>query len=141
MEKILLPIDGSQICCKAFEYAKKIAKKFNSKIILFNSQDLTPPFGWLYDPVIPKNQKHNPEKITEEIVEEGKKAFEGTGINVITKTSLGDPATTILEISEREECDLIIMCTHGMSKSKRFLLGSVTNKVVLYSKIPVLVVR
>lgn len=141
MKKILLPIDGSHICSKAFEHAKKIAEKFDSKIIIFNAQDLTPPFGWLYDPVISKNEKHNPEKIAEKIVKDGKKAFDGTRINTTTKTALGDPAVTILEVAEKEECDLIIMCTHGMSKSKRFLLGSVTNKVVLHSTIPVLVVR
>jgi len=141
MKKIFLPIDGSDICPKAYEHAKKIAEKFDSEIIIFNAQDLTPPFGWLYDPVISKNEKNNPEKLAERIVNDGKKAFDNTGIKVSTKTALGNPAATIIETAEKEGCDLIIMCTHGMSKSKRFLLGSVTNKVVLHSTIPVLVIR
>lgn len=141
VKKILLPIDGSDVCPRAYEYAKKIAEKFDSEIIIFNAQDLTPPFGWLYDPVVSKDKGQDPKVIAETIVESGKEYFEGTGINVTTKTSLGDPAATILEIGEEEGCDLIIMCTHGMSRSKRFLLGSVTNKVVLYSNIPVLVIR
>lgn len=141
MKKIFLPIDGSEICPKAYEHAKKIAEKFDSEILIFNAQDLTPPFGWLYDPVISKNEKNNPEKIAARIVEDAKKSFDGTGIKVTTKTALGDPAVTILEVAEKEGCDLIIMCTHGMTRSKRFLLGSVTNKVVLHTKIPVLVIR
>lgn len=141
MKKILLPIDGSDICPKAYEHAKKIAEKFDSEIVIFNAQDLTPPFGWLYDPVISKVEEHNPEKISEKIVKDGKAAFDGTGINVTTETALGDPASTILETAKKEGCDLIIMCTHGMSRSKRFLLGSVTNKVVLHAEIPVLVIR
>ncbi len=141
MKKILLPIDGSEICPKAYEHAKKIAEKFDSEIVIFNAQDLTPPFGWLYDPIVPKNEENNLEKIGEKIVKNGMDAFSETGIKVTTKTALGDPATTILEAAKKEGCDLIIMCTHGMSRSKRFLLGSVTNKVVLHAEIPVLVIR
>ncbi|WP_432663823.1 universal stress protein [Wukongibacter baidiensis] len=141
MKKILLPIDGSEICPKAYEHAKKIAEKFDSEIVIFNAQDLTPPFGWLYDPVVSKNEENTPEKIAEKIVKDGMDAFAGTGIKVTTETALGDPATTILEAAKKEGCDLIIMCTHGMSRSKRFLLGSVTNKVVLHAEIPVLVIR
>ncbi|SHJ69934.1 universal stress protein [Paramaledivibacter caminithermalis] len=141
MKKIFLLIDGSEICPKAYEHAKKIAEKFDSQIIIFNAQDLTPPFGWLYNPVILKNEKSNPQKIAKRIVEDEKKSFNGTGIKVTTETALGDPAVTILETVEKKDCDLIIMFTHGMSRSKRFLIGSVTNKMVLHSKIPVLVIR
>ncbi len=141
IKKILLPVDGSDIGKKSYDYAKDLALKYDAEIVIFNSQDITPAFGWVYDPVIVKNDENNPEKMAERIVADTKKIFEDTGIKVSTETALGDPAITILEVVEDSDFDLIIMCTHGMSAGKRFLLGSVTNKVVHHADIPVLVVR
>ena len=53
----------------------------------------------------------------------------------------GDPAHTILEFAEQNKVDLIIMGTLGKGGLERFLLGSVTDKVVRHSKISVLVVK
>jgi len=44
-------------------------------------------------------------------------------------------------MSELENLDLIIMCTHGMGAARRFTLGSVTDKVVHYSAAPILIIR
>jgi len=141
MKKILLPIDGSEICIKSYEYAKDLAQKYNSKIVILNSQNIVPPFGWVYDPGVSKNPEHDPEILGKKIVEKAKEYFSNTGIEVETMVTTGDPAVAILQVADSQNCDLIIMCTHGMSASKRFLLGSVTNKVVHHANIPVLVIR
>ena len=52
-----------------------------------------------------------------------------------------DPFDGILAASNESGCDLIVMSTHGRRGIDRLLLGSVSNKVLTYSKIPVLVVR
>ena len=67
--------------------------------------------------------------------------FAGTDIPIKTLTCFGNPASKILDVIEQEKVDFVVMCTHGMSATKRFLIGSVTNKVVHHSKVPVLVVR
>ena len=56
-------------------------------------------------------------------------------------TPYGNPADKILEISKQDDIDLIAMSTHGRSGIGRWLLGSVTEKVVRHSDIPVLLLR
>jgi nucleotide-binding universal stress UspA family protein len=53
----------------------------------------------------------------------------------------GDPAATIIEYAKRTSHSLIAMCTHGRSGVTRWVLGSVTEKVVRHSENPVLVIR
>ena len=141
MKRILLPVDGTTTCGKAIKYARDLAENFESEVIIFNSQEVIPTFVWLNDPVIVNNTEYDPERIAKEIVEETSKCFENSDVKLKLITRIGDPAHTILEIADEENCDLIIMSTHGMKAVKRFLLGSVTNKIVHHAEIPVLVVR
>ncbi len=143
MKKILVPVDGTDSCSKALDYAKDLAEKFDSEILIFNSQEISPSFVWLNDPVIINNTEYDPEKIAHDIVEQTSELLrkKNPNLKIHLKTSLGDPAHAILDIAESEECDLILMSTHGMKAVRRFLLGSVTNKVVHHAHIPVLVVR
>lgn len=53
----------------------------------------------------------------------------------------GNPAQTILEVAERCCPDLIAMSTHGRGGIQRFLMGSVTTRVLQHAKVPLLVVR
>lgn len=53
----------------------------------------------------------------------------------------GGIAESILEVAETMQADLIVMSTHGHSRTRLFLLGSVTYQVVRHSPLPVLVVR
>ncbi len=53
----------------------------------------------------------------------------------------GEPASAILDAATQENADLILICTHGMGAARRFLLGSVTNRVVHHADIPVLIVQ
>lgn len=140
-KKILLPVDGSKAGAKSYDFAKDLALKYDAEIVIFNAQALTPAFNWAYDPVVSTSIESSPEQIAERIVEDAKKFFDDSGIKVSIKTTVGDPANAILETIEDGDYDLAIMCTHGMSAGKRFLLGSVTNKVIHHATIPVLVVR
>jgi nucleotide-binding universal stress UspA family protein len=69
------------------------------------------------------------------------KPYEDLGLKIQIKETAGDPAVEIIEEAKKGEYDLIIMRTHGMKATKRFMLGSVTDKVVHHVGIPVLVVR
>jgi nucleotide-binding universal stress UspA family protein len=63
------------------------------------------------------------------------------GIKTDTILMEGDPASVILDEAERGDYDLVIMKTHTMKKRKRFMLGSVTNKVVHHINKPILIMR
>jgi nucleotide-binding universal stress UspA family protein len=62
-------------------------------------------------------------------------------MDVKTVIRQGDPAEKILETAQKMKVDLIITGSHGRHGTKKFLLGSVSSKVVDYSKCPVMVVK
>jgi len=70
-----------------------------------------------------------------------KKVADGMKINYEGLVVEGDPASTILEFAEQNKIGLIVMGTLGKGGLERFLLGSVTDKVVKHSKTSVLVVK
>ena len=63
------------------------------------------------------------------------------GVNVETYARQGDPADAILDVAEEQNADLIIVGNKGMTGAKRFLLGSVPNKVSHHAPCSVLIIR
>jgi nucleotide-binding universal stress UspA family protein len=138
-EKIMIATDGSKQVEKAIESGIELAKLTGAKLYavyviaptIYSSRD----FGW--------------EKSLREFLEaEAKKAFtyveetgKASGIKVEPVTLQGHPADKILEFAEQEGIDLILMGTLGRTGLDRFLLGSVAEKVVRYSKIPVMIIK
>lgn len=162
MKKILLPVDGSETCFKAYETAKELAEKFESEVyVLHVRHEYTRPYlGEMVNIEIQNyvdtyhNAEHPEQKSSEgnysegllddiayKILDNAEKYFKDANIKVETKFLKGRPANTIIDYAEENSFDLIIMCTHGMSPLKRFTLGSVTNKVVHHAQIPVLVIK
>lgn len=141
-KKILLPVDQPEYSEKALSLVKDLALKYGSEVVIFNSQEVSPNIYWVNDPAMMNRSPVSNEDLSRDIVERVAAKFEGTGITVTTRTMTGDPASEILHLTEKDpEIDLIVMNTHGMSAPRRFLLGSVTNKVVHHAKIPVFVMR
>lgn len=140
MKKILLPIDGSE-SPKTYEMARSLAKQYNGTLVILHVDEPITPIYWANETLAVENPTLISTNNGETIVAEAKKHFEDDNIDIKTICKFGDPSSVIIEVSEDEECDVIVMCTHGMSAIKRFLLGSVTNKVVHHATKPVLVVR
>jgi nucleotide-binding universal stress UspA family protein len=69
------------------------------------------------------------------------KLYEKEGLDTETIITEGDPASAILDETEKGDYDMVIMKTHTMKERKRFMLGSVTNKVVHHVNIPILIIR
>ena len=63
------------------------------------------------------------------------------GLEVVHRLAMGDPSEAIVRIAEEDECDLIIISTHGRTGLTRMLLGSVAELVVRRAKCPVLTVK
>jgi nucleotide-binding universal stress UspA family protein len=63
------------------------------------------------------------------------------GVKVFTHAREGDPADAILDVAEEVEADLVMVGNKGMTGAKRFLLGSVPNKVSHHAPCSVLIVR
>ncbi len=63
------------------------------------------------------------------------------GVSVSVYPRQGDPADAVLDVAEEQDADLIIVGNKGMTGAKRFLLGSVPNKVSHHAPCSVLIIR
>jgi nucleotide-binding universal stress UspA family protein len=139
-EKILIATDGSEYTKNAVDYGIDIAKSTGAKLFAIYVVD-TAAFA-----SIPMDAAW--ESMYELLKQEGDLAVkyvaeraEAEGLKVEGNLIEGHPADEIIRYSEKNSISLIVMGTLGKSGLDRFLLGSVAEKVVRNSKIPVLVVR
>jgi nucleotide-binding universal stress UspA family protein len=139
--KILVPLDGSPLAEKALDHAVKLAKVFDSEIILFQVVHFMPIYGSpeLVAPlIVDEKQKEYAERymtrLCKEIEERGPKvrSFVKTGQQV---------AAEIIDFSKESGVDLIIMCTRGRSGISRWVLGSTAHKVLIRAETPILLLR
>jgi nucleotide-binding universal stress UspA family protein len=75
------------------------------------------------------------------LLSQAARAAEEAGIPVQTFQRQGDPADAILDIAEERDADLIVVGNKGMTGAKRFLLGSVPNRVSHHAPCSVLIIR
>jgi nucleotide-binding universal stress UspA family protein len=138
-QKILCPVDFSEHSSLALRYAEAFANASRGKLVLIHAvPDLAREISYIngnYVDTVREDLKSRAIRKLESYGPKGSPEFE-----VGRKIGEGDPAETILHIAEETATDLIVMGTHGWSGYERFLLGSVTNKVLHKSLVPVLVV-
>lgn len=139
-KKILIATDGSEYTKRAVDYAVDLAKNTEAKLYAIYVVD-TAAFA-----SIPMDAAW--ESMYELLKQEGDEATkyvsdvaQREGLEVDRLTVEGHPAEEIIKHAEKNSVDLIVMGTLGKSGLDRFLLGSVAEKVVRTSSIPVLVVR
>lgn len=145
MSKILLPTDGSEYSLKAATYSIELAKKCGSKVILLHVLDSTqfldhPIEIGLDARIMVENEK--------KLKDRGRKALQKTlalfkkaGISVETKFFYGRPHEAIVNLAEKENVDLIVIGSRGLSTLKRAMLGSVADAVSHQATCPVLIVK
>jgi nucleotide-binding universal stress UspA family protein len=146
---ILLPTDGSKLSDRAVREAVGLAKALGAKITALH---VMPTEQMLLDEffVVPvttsqslKSEfKKQAALRSKEILENVRRQAAGGGVECETATAASDsPYKAILEQATKSGCDLIMMASHGRKGVAGVLLGSETAKVLVHSKIPVLVVR
>ncbi|MFH1774756.1 MAG: universal stress protein [Methanobacteriota archaeon] len=134
MKKILVPVDGSEYADKAAEKAVELAKRYGAEISIMN---VAQPFSILLGFKSVEEMKADAENIAKKTVEKLKKQ----GVKARALGVIGDPADEIVKFAGEGKYDLIVMGSKGLTESQRFLVGSVTQKVVEYSPCSVLVVK
>lgn len=146
--KILLPTDGSKNSERAIAHALTIAEFEDAEIVVLNVVDSVYLTGLPEEDLITKSEmilEEESKRVTsrvEEIIKklEEEKDSESKEIKVSTKTIEGNAADVILKVSENEDIDLIVIASSGKHMLDRFLLGSVTEKTVRHTKVPILVI-
>lgn len=140
VNRILVPTDLSEFGALALRYAEELSTTFGAHITVMHA--LEPPFAVL-PPDLPITDIPSPDTIRKE-AEERLRAFvieqarQAAGIDVIVVE--GYPATAIQQAAHDINASLLILGTHGRRGWRRALLGSVTERVLRESMIPVLTV-
>ncbi len=146
MKKLLIAYDGSEASTKAIDVALKCSSK-DDEIILFTviPAELTESsFTNMLLPTIDLKSVVKSGSFKEKTMKkmsEITKQMEGKISKVETVVETGDAADEILLAAKKYEADIIIVGYKGYGKEGRFLLGSVTDKVVRHASKSVLVVR
>jgi len=156
-ERILVPLDGSELAEAAIPYAEEIANHFDSEITLLFVREpkaVASPMSHILQRSPERGEGANPlshildspHSMAES--EAGGLAMEEYLGQVITKAGrmnpvvlMGHPAEEIVDYADTYDIGMIIMATHGRSGIRRWALGSVADKVVRSTAKPVLIIR
>jgi nucleotide-binding universal stress UspA family protein len=143
LNRILIPIDGSDKSKKALEYALDLAEKCSSEVVLLNVfhehlwNSMVPN---LIPTILPiKEMRGSHQKMLLDALKTAKKLK--TNIKISTKLVDGRPAEKIVEVAREGKFDLIIMGSYGLGGVKELFLGSVSDRVADVAPCPVLIVK
>jgi nucleotide-binding universal stress UspA family protein len=143
-KSIVVGTDGSETATQAVHQAVDLAKEIDAKLELVSA----------YEPVSDQRLREertdvpddlqwmvNPREDVDATLKDAAEVAKEAGVKVETYARQGDPADAILDVAEEQNADLIIVGNKGMTGAKRFLLGSVPNKVSHHAPCSVLIIR
>ena len=140
VERILCPVDFSEASRYAVEHAVEAARRWNAQITIVYVHSVLVPWGPVPGihgdvPVLPAPR---PEEVTEKVHRSYPSLRARAKTDVVMAT--GSPAREIVRLAEEISADLVVMGTHGHGGFDRLVIGSVTEKVLRTTRIPVLTV-
>ena len=138
LNRILVPVDGSDCSMRAAEYAADVAKLMDSEIMLMHCHKSFPVV--LGEPYFQKAINKIAKK-SNELLHPYKIMLEGASVRCVDRILEGPAAKAICEVAEIEKVDLIVMGCRGRSDLEGLLLGSCTHRVLKTASCPVLVIR
>jgi nucleotide-binding universal stress UspA family protein len=136
--------DGSETASEAVRQATELAQQLGAKVHVVSA----------YEPIsegrlreerqqVPSDLQWmvNPREDVDQTLSAAAQGLRDAGVEVATHAREGDPADAILDVAEEENADLIVVGNKGMTGAKRFLLGSVPNKVSHHAPCSVMIIR
>ncbi|WP_424195678.1 universal stress protein [Ampullimonas aquatilis] len=142
--KILVSTDGSELSQKAVDKAIELASQLKAELVGVHvySPYPYPIYGEFIPPEMPETYLERVKEEATNFLQKLKTAAEAKGIKttVVSKESFS-PWEAIIETTKEQQCDGIVMASHGRRGVASLLLGSETQKVLTHSNVPVLVIR
>jgi nucleotide-binding universal stress UspA family protein len=143
-KKILVPTDGSDLSEQAVAAAIGFARLCHADIVALSVAEPYPlvPAAEGAMVIDPGFEIDTLEESARENVAKVSRAVQAAGLNCIALTACSMvPADDIIRVANEQGCDLIFMASHGRRGLSKLLAGSVTQHVLAYSSIPVMVLR
>jgi nucleotide-binding universal stress UspA family protein len=143
LKTIIVPLDGSPLAEMAIPYAVELASTLDLDITLVRALALPAPISMAED------QAENGQEVgdlmgkeAQDYLNEKAERLRAQGVKKISTAAVAGPAAeTIITLTEEKPQSLVVMCTHGKSGVRGWILGSVTERVTRHANEPVLVIR
>jgi nucleotide-binding universal stress UspA family protein len=142
--RILVPVDGSGPSLASVGPALEFGKLTGAEIVVLHVRPPEiPPHAVLpgMEAAVPVQRPPRPGAAEDPVAAQAADRFRASGLKVVPVSVEGDAAAEILDRSAAQEVDLIVMGTHGRSGASRWLTGSVAERVLRASTVPILLVR
>jgi nucleotide-binding universal stress UspA family protein len=141
---IVVGTDGSETASEAVRQAVELAARLGARLDIVSA----------YEPV-PRSRLHresrqlsedvewvvNPREDVDAVLREAAEVAGAAGVRAETYARRGDAADAILDVAEERDADLVVVGNRGMTGARRFLLGSVPNRVSHHAPCSVLIIR
>ena len=141
---IVVGTDGSDTATQAVRQAIELARSVGARIELVSAYEPVSDARLREESIVVPKDLHwmiNPREDVLATLEEAAGEIRAAGVEVEMFARQGDPADAILDVAEEIGADLIVVGNKGMTGAKRFLLGSVPNKVSHHAPCSVLIIR
>jgi len=139
-ERMLVPLDGSELSEVVFPYAKELAGRLDLEVILLHVHHPEEGEVPLHQAYIERKAELMKRQVAEVRQKRGG-GQQAKAVQVRGELVAGYPAEEILRYADENDVSFILMATHGRSGIRRWVMGSVAEKVLRASKVPVLLVR
>lgn len=144
LRSIIVPLDGSELAESVLPTAVKFARLLNVGMVLFRTYELPASAYYGRENYLPNYEelKNRVKEQAQDYLDKRIEAIKAEGVQRVSSVLIeGSGPNEIIDYARKTPNALITMCTHGRSGVKRWVLGSVTEKVVRHSGDPVLVMR
>jgi len=138
MRLILVPTDGSPSAESALSEALELAKRFRAKVVAAN---VVEPVSWTVATTDALILEAKALEWQAEVLKKARTLASRKGVKIKTVALRGNIAEEVLSYAKKTSCDLIVMGRRGLNPAERFLLGSVSDRVLQHAPCSVLVVR
>jgi nucleotide-binding universal stress UspA family protein len=143
-DSMVVGTDGSDTAREAVRQAAELAGRIGAKVHLVSAYEPVPEARLREErDGVPGDLEWmiNPREDVSSTLHDAAQALRDGGIRVDIHAREGDPADAILDVAEEQDADLIVVGNKGMTGAKRFLLGSVPNKVSHHAPCSVMIIR
>ena len=144
-QHIMAPLDGSELAECVLPHVESIAT--GCSVTTVTLVTVVPPlhmYGGAETRISPEERKHLEEdsiEVATAYLEEKAQLLRDKGVLVEVKALLGNVLDELVEYTENNGVDLIIIATHGRSGVSRLFLGSIADRLLRQAPVPVLMVR
>jgi nucleotide-binding universal stress UspA family protein len=141
MRAIVVGTDGSETAAQALREAGDLAKSTGAKLHIVSAYEPATGARVSGGESARENWMVGPDVHVDSVLDQAQGAMHAQGIESESHARKGDPADALLNVADEQNADLIVVGNKGMTGAKRFLLGSVPDKISHHAPCSVLIVR